>query len=239
MHKVLIAEDDPVMLNMVATLLTRDGHEVIKTTSAESVIQQMDDDVPDLLLIDMNLPDRNGLLLCKDLRKRSEFDEIPIVFLTAQSSSPDDIAKALNAGGDDFIQKPFAVRELAARVRAHLRRVQVRRDISTPLLRFYPATEEAFLDDEPLDLTPVEFSLLMHMSERPNEWQTTRDLLSNVWNYPSKIGDSALVRNHIRNLRRKVEPDPDRPSIIISRHRRGYMIDARIDIVKEADKSGT
>ncbi len=233
-HRVLIAEDDPVMLSMVATLLTKDGHEIIKTTSASGVMQEVEQDTPDLLLIDVHLPDRNGLLLCKDLRRRSEYDEVPILFLTGGSSSPDDVAKALNAGGDDYIQKPFAARELAARVRAHLRRVQVRRELSTPLLRLDSTSEQAFLDNQRLDLTPMEFNLLLYMCRHPQEWQTTRELLANVWNYPKKIGDSALVRNHIRNLRRKIEPDPDRPSIIVSRHRRGYMIDARVDIVEEA-----
>jgi len=232
-HRVLIAEDDPVMLNMVATLLTKDGHTVMKATSASSVMQQIEEDTPDLMLIDVNLPDRNGLLLCKDLRRRAEYNEIPIVFLTGDSTSPDDVAQALNVGGDDYIKKPFAARELAARVRAHLRRVQVRRELSTPLLRLVPTTEQAFLDSKRLDLTPMEFKLLLYMCQYPNEWQTTRDLLSNVWNYPKAVGDSALVRNHIRNLRCKIEPDPDRPAIIVSRHRRGYMIDARVDIADE------
>ncbi|MEM6283276.1 MAG: response regulator transcription factor [Chloroflexota bacterium] len=232
MHRILVADDDPVMLNMVAKLLHKEGHEVVKTTSAQGVHQQIEQANPDLLLVDVNLPDRNGLLLCQELRSNPEFDNMPIVFLTGASSSPDSVAEALNAGGDDYIQKPFAARELAARVRAHLRRVQVRREISTPLIRLYPATEMAIVDNREVDLTHVEYNLLQHMCSRPNEWQTTRDLLVEVWSYPGNVGDAALVRNHVRNLRRKIEVDADRPTIILSRHRRGYMIAARVEVVE-------
>lgn len=231
MHKILVADDDPVMLNMVAKLLHKEGHEVVKTTSAEEVLREIEDDAPDLLLIDVNLPDRNGLSLCQEIRQDDELKDMPIVFLTAGSNSPDSIAEALNAGGDDYIQKPFAARELAARIRAQLRRVQVRREINTPLIRIDLANEKVFVDTEDIELTSVEFNLLRHMCQHPNEWQTTRELLANVWSYPGNVGDAALVRNHVRNLRRKLEPDPDRPTIILSRHRRGYMVAARVEML--------
>lgn len=232
MYRVLVADDDPVMLNMVMKLLQREGHEVVKTTSAQGVTKELEQSDLDLLLIDVNLPDRNGLLLCRDLRQNGDYSDIPIIFLTGDSASPDSIAEALNAGGDDYIQKPFAARELAARVRAQLRRVQVRRDISTPLIRLVPATEKIYVDNQEIELTHVEFNLLYHMCQKPNDWQTTRDLLADVWRYPGNVGDAALVRNHIRNLRRKIEPDADRPTIILSRHRRGYMISARVEVVE-------
>jgi DNA-binding response OmpR family regulator len=234
MYRILVADDDPVMLNMVAKLLHKEGYEIVKTTSAAGVYQQIDQSNPDLLLVDVNLPDRNGLLLCKELRESREYDNMPIVFLTGGSSSPDTVAEALNVGGDDYIQKPFAARELSARVRAQLRRVQVRREISTPLIRLYPTTEQVFVDSRDIDLTHVEFNLLQHMCKKPNEWQTTRDLLAEVWSYPGNVGDAALVRNHVRNLRRKIELDADRPAIILSRHRRGYMIAARVELVQES-----
>lgn len=232
MYRVLVADDDPVMLNMVAKLLHKEGHEVAKTTSAQGVLTEMASTPPDLLLVDVNLPDRNGLSLCTEIRQNIEFNDMPIVFLTGGSSSPDSIAEALNAGGDDYIQKPFAARELAARVRAQLRRVQVRREINTPLIRIDRTSEKVFVDGNDIELTSVEFNLLYHMCRLPNDWQTTRDLLADVWSYPGNVGDAALVRNHVRNLRRKIEPDPDRPSIILSRHRRGYMIAARVEVIE-------
>lgn len=236
MYTILVADDEPVILSMVENLLKREGHNVVKTTSAEGVESAIEEQVPDLLLVDVNLPDRNGLSLCRDLRKRSQLDDMPIVFLTGASASPDAIAEALNAGGDDYINKPFAARELAARVRAHLRRVQVRREVSTPLVTIDPVAYRVFVDNKEIELTRVEFNLLYNMCKKPNDWQTTRDLLAEVWNYPGNVGDAALVRNHIRNLRRKIEPDPDRPAIITSRHRRGYMIAARVEIVGDMEK---
>ncbi len=233
MYRVLVADDDPVMLSLIATLLQRENHQVIKTTSADGVFAELARTTPDMLLIDINLPDRNGLSVCADIRKNNEFDEMPIVFLTAGPSSPDNIADALNKGGDDFIAKPFAARELAARVRAQLRRVQVHRENSNPSIRLLPSSEQAYVDGVEVELTRVEYALLQQMCLKPNEWQTTRELLVDVWSYPGDVGDAALVRNHIRNLRRKIEDDPDRPKIILSRHRRGYMVAARVEITEE------
>ncbi len=85
------------------------------------------------------------------------------------------------------------------------------------------------MNDELVSLTPVEFDLLNYLCQTPNEWHTTQTLLADVWDYPEDVGDAALVRNHIRNLRRKLESNPDRPSIILSRHRRGYIIRARVE----------
>jgi DNA-binding response OmpR family regulator len=229
-YRILIADDDPVMLNMVAKLLRKEGYETVKTTTADGVMQHLVDNLPDLLLVDINLPDRNGILLCQQLRKETMYQELPVIFLTGQSASPDQVAEALNAGGDDYIQKPFAARELLARVRAQLRRVRVRQESRAPLIRFFPTTEKAYIDDRELELTHVEFNLLFYMCRKPNEWQLTRDLLAEVWRYPGTIGDAALVRNHVRNLRRKIEDDPERPAVILSRHRRGYMVAARVEI---------
>lgn len=234
MYTILIADDDPVMLSMIEKLLRRDGYTVLKTSSAQGVMNTVKTEIPDLLLIDINLPDRNGLLLCRDLRQNENFQDTPIVFLTAGPASADDIAAALNAGGDDFIRKPFAARELSARIRAHLRRVQTRSNSQLPHLRLIPSSQEVYLNDQSVDLTRVEFNLLYQMCKRPNSWQTTRDLLVEVWRYPGNVGDAALVRNHIRNLRRKIEPNPDHPTVILSRHRRGYMVAARVEVLDGA-----
>ena len=230
MYTILVADDEPVMLNMVEKLLRKEGHDVIKTSSARGVLNALELRTPDLFLLDINLPDQNGLMLCRELRSHSQLSEIPIVFLTGAASSPDDVADALNAGGDDYIHKPFAARELTARIRAHLRRVGVRREIGIPNIRLNPENFKVFVDGRHVELTRVEFNLLYYMCKTPNEWQTTRNLLAEVWSYPGNVGDAALVRNHVRNLRRKLEPDPNRPSIILSRHRRGYMVRARVDI---------
>jgi len=235
MYKILVAEDDPIMLNMVEKLMVREGHQVFKTTSAAGVEASMESVQPDLLLIDVNLPDKNGLTLCRELRETMSYADVPIVFLTGSPAGPDDIATALNAGGDDFIHKPFAAKELAARVRAQLRRVSFIEDNAVTQLTLDPQDLTVTIDDERVaELTRVEFNLLSHMCEQPNTWQTTRQLLADVWRYPGNIGDAALVRNHIRNIRLKIEENPDHPAIILSRHRRGYLIDAKIEKVESS-----
>ncbi|MEO0564204.1 MAG: response regulator transcription factor [Chloroflexota bacterium] len=235
MYTILVADDEPIMLSLVETLLKKEGYSVVRATSAEGVFEQLEHHQPDLFLIDVNLPDRNGILLCEDLRENPDFLETPIVFLTAGVSEPEDVARALNAGGDDFIRKPFAARELAARIRAHLRRVRVRMESRMTHLYFVPSANTVTINNgEPIELTQVEFNLLSHMCAKPNKWQTTRDLLAEVWRYPGNIGDAALVRNHIRNIRLKIEPNPDYPTIIKSRHRRGYLVEAVIEVAEEA-----
>ena len=235
MYTILVADDDPIMLGMVERLMQREGYAVVKSTSAQGVHELLKTTSPDLFLIDMNLPDANGMSVCNAIRSNNDFAESPIIFLTGVVASPNDVAEALNAGGDDYIHKPFAARELAARVRAHLRRVVASRRRGMTLLQLDPDTNRVIVNGQrDVELTPVEFNLLYHMCRQPNTWQTTRDLLADVWRYPGNIGDAALVRNHIRNIRRKIEVNPDHPTIILSRHRRGYLVDAQISVLGEA-----
>jgi DNA-binding response OmpR family regulator len=238
MYTILVADDEPIMLSLVEKILHREGYHVLKTSSAHEVVEIINNQVPDLLLTDVNLPDRNGLSLCRDLRANQNLNQMPIIFLTGSAAGPDDIAEALNAGGDDFIRKPFAARELAARVRAQLRRVQLHREQNVASLRLDAENYRVQIDGRTVDLTRVEFNLLRYMCEQPNTWITTRDLLANVWRYPGSVGDAALVRNHVRNLRRKIEVDADHPQIILSRHRRGYLVAAQIE-TDSAESVGT
>jgi two-component system, OmpR family, response regulator VicR len=235
MYTILVADDDPIMLGMVERLMQKEGYAVVKSTTAKGVHDLLKETSPDLFLIDMNLPDDNGLSICKAIRNHPEFAESPIIFLTGVMASPNDVAEALNVGGDDYIHKPFAARELAARVRAQLRRIVASQRRGITVLQLNLAANLVLVDGErEVELTPVEFNLLYHMCRQPNTWQTTRDLLADVWRYPGNIGDAALVRNHIRNIRRKIEANPDHPSIILSRHRRGYLVDAQVSIIGEA-----
>ncbi len=230
MYTILLADDDLDMLNMLAGLLERDGHRVAKAASVGEVKAYLEDHVPDLFLLDMLLEDGNGLDLCTYIRRNPDTVETPVIFLTGVGETAEDVVRALNAGGDDYIRKPFASRELLARVRAKLRGHTAMVNQTLPLLNLRPDTHQLFVDGREVELTRVEFTLLMHLCSDPNRWWSTRDLLTEVWNYPGNIGDAALVRNHIRNLRRKLEDDPARPSILISRHRRGYMVQARVQI---------
>ncbi len=228
MSRIMIVDDDSSVLSMVEQMLDQDGYSVYKAHSGQEALAILETVTPDLFLIDLGLSRMDSLTLCRQLRLNGETANRPIIFMTGQHA-PYTVAEALESGGDDYIRKPFAVRELAARIRAHLRRSNnfVLEDM--PGLRILPATFQVFVDAREVLLTRIEFDLLNFLSQQPQKWHATQDLLSGVWNYPDGVGDAALVRNHIRNLRRKLEYNPDHPAIIQSRHGRGYAIRAQIE----------
>lgn len=229
MYEILIVDDDAVQLNMVEQLLDQEGYLVHKARTAKEALELVESNHPDLFVIDVGLPQMDGITLCRKLRERPQMSNSPIIFLTASTASYT-VTEALEAGGDDYIRKPFAMRELAARIRAHLRRASNQLGVDIPTLRLYPNSHQVFVNDREVELTRVEFDLLKYLCYMPEKWQSTNDLLKHVWQYPEGVGDSALVRNHVRNLRRKLEFNPDRPAIIQSRHGRGYVIRAYIRI---------
>ncbi|MDX2140109.1 MAG: response regulator transcription factor [Chloroflexota bacterium] len=229
MHEILVVDDDAQMLDMVELVLRREGFNVHRAFSAQDALAQIDRETPDLLLIDAILPDVDGIQLCRKLRAQSETANTPIIFLTGYDA-PFNVVDALGAGGDDFIRKPFVPRELAARVRAHIRRSAYYSDVQMPVVRVLPDSYQVFVNDREVTLTRVEFDLLTYLCRAPHKLHATEDLLMHVWKYPNGVGDAALVRNHVHNLRQKLEVDPDRPSIIQSRHGRGYVIKAHIQL---------
>ncbi len=237
MPKILVVDDDVQMLELVEQLLEREGYDVQMANSAQQALSMIEDDVPDLFIIDVYMPDMDGLALCRKLRKLPQTKILPVVFITG-FDSPYTVTEALQAGGDDFIRKPFAVRELNARLRAHLRRVSLLQQEETlPTIRIFPDSRTVLVDSREVDLTQVEYELLKYLCTSPAKLHSTQDLLANVWQYPADAGDSALVRNHIRNLRRKLEDSPERPEIIQSRHGRGYTIKASIEFSNETIRS--
>lgn len=229
MHDILIVDDDAQMLDMVELVLRREGFNVYRAFSAQDALTQIEQDAPDLLLIDSLLPDIDGIALCRKLRSQTATANTPIIFLTG-FDAPFSVVDALGAGGDDFIRKPFVPRELAARVRAHIRRAAFYSDAQMPVLRILPDSYQLFINDREVSLTRVEFDLLVYLCKQPHKLHSTEDLLVNVWHYPNGVGDAALVRNHVHNLRQKLELDPDRPTIIQSRHGRGYVVKAHIQL---------
>ena len=229
MFTILLIDDDPAILEMVSRVLEKEGYGVYQATSGSELFALIKTIRPDLFLMDIGLPGLDGIRLCEQLRRHPQFADTPILFLTGQDTT-DSAARALNAGGDDYIRKPFAVRELTARLRAHLRRFVSTTMEDVPTIRFASDRScQVFINEAPITLTRVEFELLQYLCHSTEEWHSTQDLLSNVWSYPQDVGDAALVRNHIRNLRRKIEDNPDRPSIILSRHGRGYIVRARVE----------
>lgn len=228
MSKILIVENDAEVLGAIEQMIQREGYEVWTARSAQAALDFIEEDAPDLCVINAVLPGIDGVALCRKLRSHSNTAGISIMVLTDRDS-PYSVADVLNAGGDDSMRKPFAQRELAARIRAQLRRMgQGASGSDVPVLRLNSATSAVFVNEREVMLTQVEFDLLHYLCSAPNTMHTTSDLLTYVWQYPRGTGDAALVRNHVRNLRRKLETDPERPAIIQSRHGRGYVVRAKV-----------
>ncbi len=228
MVNILIVEDDLETLSSMEQYLEREGYTIFKTLSAREALNIAEETAPDLFVINTYLPaGMDGLTLCRKLRANPHTANTPIIFLTNQGTRHA-VTDALEAGGDDYIRKPFALRELSARVRAHLRRVVGGMNDGNPVLRIIPDTLTVYVNERKVVLTQVEFELLKFLCQTPHQLHSTEDLLIDVWQYPRGSGDAALVRNHIRNLRRKLEDDPERPAIIQSRHGRGYGVKAHI-----------
>ncbi len=227
MTKILVVDDDPEVLGTVWRALSRDGHEVTLAESARQARQHLREDVPDLIILDVIMPGETGLDLCRSVRTNTSLESIPILFLSAKFQT-DEIVAGLDAGGDDYITKPFELKELRARVRALLRRVppgsgnrhmldvgQVRVNTNTLRARTPHAHD--------IQLTTTEFRLLYYLMQSPNEAKSVEVLLQDVWGYPSDAGDPDLVRAHIRNLRNKIEKNSRKPEYIQTIHGVGYL----------------
>lgn len=236
MYEIMIVDDDAQVLDMVELVLKREGYRVLRAHSAYSAFDVLQNTIPDLFVIDAMLPEIDGLAVCRKLRTLPHTSNTPIIIMTGENSSYG-VVEALNSGSDDYIRKPFAPRELAARVRAHIRRSVHYVDGELASIRILPAQYRVFVNDREVMLTRVEFDLLRYLCVTPYRLHSTEELLTNVWQYPDGVGDAALVRNHIHNLRHKIEQDPERPLILQSRHGRGYVIKARTQIEDQSRAS--
>lgn len=185
---------------------------------------------PDLIILDIMMDGMNGLEVCRELRNDPLLHSVPILFLTARGRLEEKI-EGLEAGADDYLTKPFDVRELLLRVRAIIRRTTTSdQKPDTPLeitvgqLTLNCQNYHLSTDNESVLLTPVEFDLMYHMMSYPGQVFGVERLLRDVWDYPSGTGSSDLVRMHIRNLRLKIEPNASQPRYILTVPRHGYTI---------------
>ncbi len=224
---ILVVDDDADVRATVGRTLERDGYQVLEAPNGETALRLARQARPDVIILDIMLSDISGYDLCMKLRALPIVNHTPILFLSVHHSAQH-VAQALDSGGDDYLRKPFAPRELSARIRALLRRSVLRTSTSTNVLQLDPNIGQATLNGNPIPLTPTEFALLEYLCANPTLHHTANTLLENLWHYPPGKGDTALVRNHIRNLRRKLEDDPDHPTIVVSLHGRGYSIDAEV-----------
>jgi DNA-binding response OmpR family regulator len=219
---ILLVEDDPSVREAVAMALEGDGHRVTTAATGDEAVEGWRQRQPDLVLLDVMLPGRDGFDVCRAIRAH---DQVPIIMLTARSD-PIDVVVGLESGADDYVTKPFETRVLLARIKAVLRRQE--RSPGEPVLRFGdlaidPAGMTVTQGGVDLRLTPTELRLLLELARRPGQVFTRVLLLERVWDY-SYLGDSRLVDVCVQRLRSKVEADPSHPTLIQTVRGVGYKL---------------
>jgi two-component system OmpR family response regulator len=224
--KILIVEDDATLQQALRYNFQREGYQVVSAADGEQALDLAAREQPDVVILDIWLPKLDGLEVCRALRRDSN---VPILMLTARDEEIDKIV-GLELGADDYLTKPFSMRELLARVKAMLRRSQMLRSAEQPAgagplesgdLRLSLDEHRVYRDGREVQLKPKEFDLLAFLMQRPGRVFTRAALLSQVWGY-SYAGDSRTVDVHIRWLREKLEPDPAHPVLIETVRGVGY-----------------
>jgi DNA-binding response OmpR family regulator len=223
--KILTVEDERDVRLMLRLLLEDDGYEVVEAATYNEAMVAVHRGGIELLLVDIKLPDRNGLDLCRTIR--AEGGTMPIIMVTAQVDSHDVVA-GLEAGADDYVTKPFVPKELTARVRAALRRFERAEELlhhprSLHFDQLVVRPEEGIVerDGEPVELTRIEFLLLVELARHAGLVLSRDQLLERVWGY-DKLGDGRLVDAHVSRLRAKIEPDPGEPRFLQTVRGLGY-----------------
>jgi DNA-binding response OmpR family regulator len=218
--RVLVVDDDVKTVELVKLYLDRDGYEVLTAYDGVEALRLAHENHPDLIVLDLMLPDIDGLEVCRTLRHESD---VPIIMLTARTTDQDKLI-GLDLGADDYVTKPFSPKELVARVRAVLRRLpgeSAPEEIRTGKLSMNFATHEAWFGGRALDLTTVEFRLLGILAKEPGRVFSRASLIEEALGYDFE-GFDRTIDVHILNLRRKLEPDPSRPKHIKTVYGVGY-----------------
>ncbi|HSF80562.1 MAG TPA: response regulator transcription factor [Anaerolineales bacterium] len=225
MTNILVIDDEANIVRLVRDYLEEAGYHVLTASNAETGLHTLRRETPDLLVLDLGLPDRDGWDLTRQIRSDRQMANIPIIMLTARVEDSDRII-GLELGADDYITKPFNPREVVARVRAVLRRTSVAkstfsRRISITDLTLDLGEHTLTIRGEQIELTPTEFELLSLFMENPGHTYTREELLEKTLGY-SYEGTGRTLDSHISNLRHKIEPDPTEPTYIQTVHRIGY-----------------
>ena len=225
--KVLIVEDEQSIVDILSFNLTKEGYDTLEALDGPTGLQLALEQNPDLVLLDLMLPGMSGFDVCRKIRQAGSL--VPIVMLTAREEE-DDKVLGLELGADDYITKPFKNRELMARVKANIRRVNMAVSAPSPEAE-PPLGERVHVDEEratiykdgtPLELTQREYDLIRFLAARPGKIFSREALMEHVWNYEGYVGDVRAVDVAIRRLREKLEDDPADPMFIKTKRGMGY-----------------
>ncbi|SFC73909.1 two-component system, OmpR family, alkaline phosphatase synthesis response regulator PhoP [Alkalibacterium subtropicum] len=235
MKKVLVVEDEQSIAKLLQYNLEKEGYEVdVAMDGKEGLDRALEDDYT-IILLDLMLPTKDGMDVCRELRQ--EKIDTPIIMLTAKDSEIDKIV-GLEIGADDYMTKPFSPREVTARIKAILRRVEKRNgekqaepaqqeeELTFGEITIYPNTYEVIVRGEKVDFTPKEFELLLYLAKHANRVLSRDQLLLAIWDYDF-AGETRIVDVHISHLREKIEADPKKPEYIKTARGFGYKFEAR------------
>ena len=228
---ILIVEDEQNIVDILSFNLGREGYDTLEAYDGPTGLQLVLENNPDLILLDLMLPGMDGFEVCRKVREAGS--SIPIIMLTAREEETDKVL-GLELGADDYITKPFSMRELLARVKANIRRMSMApaapaaEEPKGDLVRLGRVTidrEKAtiFKDGRPLDLTQREYDLICFLASQPGKVFSREALMEHVWNYEGYVGDVRAVDVAVRRLREKIEDDPASPKFIVTKRGMGYL----------------
>ncbi len=230
---ILLVDDEPDLVWAMRHSLHDEGYDVLTAYDGVEALLLAHAHRPDLIILDIIMPRLDGLAVCHRLRRDPLLASVPILFLSARSSVEERIA-GLDEGGDDYLTKPFDLRELKSRIRAMLRRSAAATRVgpaceSQDLLAWGPLvlnchTRQVRVAGQAVQLTPAEFELLRFLMTHPGEIFSSEQLLREVWHYPAEFANPGLVRWHMKNLRTKIESDPAHPAYFRTVPHQGYIL---------------
>ncbi|WP_130869437.1 response regulator [Intestinimonas massiliensis (ex Afouda et al. 2020)] len=234
--RILIVEDEKNIVDILSFNLSKEGYETLEAYDGQAGLQLALEQDPDLILLDLMLPKMDGFDVCRNLRQAGR--STPVIMLTAREEETDKVL-GLELGADDYITKPFSMRELLARVKANIRRNEMAA-AAAPAGAVKPAGQRlelgritidpdlmvVYKDGRPLELTQREYELIRFLASQPGKVFSREALMEHVWNYEGYVGDVRAVDVAVRRLREKVEDDPAAPQFVVTRRGLGYYFNA-------------
>ena len=233
--RILIVEDEKNIVDILSFNLSKEGYDTLEAYDGQAGLQLALEQDPDLVLLDLMLPKMDGFDVCRQLRQAGR--NTPVIMLTAREEETDKVL-GLELGADDYITKPFSMRELLARVKANIRRNEMAGAASAAQAKpagqrmelgrmaIDPELMVVYKDGRPLELTQREYELLRFLASQPGKVFSREALMEHVWNYEGYVGDVRAVDVAVRRLREKVEDDPAAPQFVVTRRGLGYYFNA-------------